>query len=128
MAFGPLDFWFSFFSVLYVEGQKHVKSKGLGQHDVCMEYQMKLSILLVYYIVYVYILVEVVALLTSLSLAFMATLHTTSMLPTTFIVWAEKLLLPFTKVHKDDFASNPGMSICVCAFMVVLGRGKIGPA
>ena len=49
LAFGslPLVQFLLCSTSIYVEGQKHVKSKGLGQHDVCMEYQMKLSILLV---------------------------------------------------------------------------------
>ena len=88
-----------------------------------MEYQMKLSILLVYYIVYVYILVEVVALLTSLSLAFMATLHTIYYYYFYYFYAANHLyslgrktfLLPFTK---DDFASNSSM----CLYVVVVGE------
>ena len=48
LAFGSLlvQFLLLCSTSIYVEGQKHVKSKGLGQHDVCMEYQMKLSFLL----------------------------------------------------------------------------------
>ena len=100
LAFGSLlvQFLLLCSTSIYVEGQKHVKSKGLGQHDVCMEYQMKLSILLVLHSICIYTS-------RSSSLAhkpffglhgyiahyILHTTSTTSMLPTTFIVWAEKL-------------------------------------